>query len=143
MVRSIRGAPLFGRIKAWLTRKLRRSARRLRVLLARRKPSLEALAIAGSIVSAVCSVILAFLLASAALLLPIVIASSIGKWRAGKVSQELEAGTRAFVPVYVDGKAMGRLVECTDKYCVVFAQGQFTPVPLDAVRWIQNGDRAP
>lgn len=131
---------LFSRARTWLARKLRRPARRLRAFLARRKSAVEALGTAGSILSGACSAILAFLLVSGALLLPIVIASSIGKWRAVKVSQELEAGTKEYAQVLVDGQAMGQLVECTDKYCVVFAHGEFTPVPLDAVRW--SGDAA-
>lgn len=134
---------LFGRAKTWLAHKLRRSAGHLRAFLARRKSAVEAVGTAGSILGAACSTILAFLLISAALLLPVVIASSIGKWRAGKVSQELETGTQAYAQVLVDGEAMGQLVECTDKYCVVFAHGQFTPVPLEAVRWARRGNRAP
>lgn len=134
---------LFGRVRAWLARKLRRHARRLRAFLLRKKSAVEALGTAGSILSAACAAILAFLLVSGALLFPIVIANSIGKWRAGKVSQELEAGTNEYVQVLVDGEAMGQLVECTDRYCVIFAHGQFTPVPLEAVRWPHHGDHAP
>lgn len=128
---------LLGRAKKWLARKLRKFRRRLQVLIARQKPALQSIATASSILSVVSSLMLVLLLLSAALLLPIVIAHSVGKERASKVRANLATSEGAYAPITVEGNSAGRLVDCTARYCVVFANGKFRPVRLESVRWVE------
>ena len=128
---------LLGRAKQWLARKLRKFRRRLKVLMARQRPALQSIVTASTILSVVSTLVLVLLLVSAALLLPIVIAHSVGKERASKVIANLAKSEGAYAPIDVEGKSTGRLVDCNDRYCVVFANGQFRPVRLESVRWVE------
>jgi hypothetical protein len=129
---------LLGRVKQWMARKLRKFRRRLRVLIAKQKPALQSIATAGTVVGVVSSLVLALLLFSAALLLPIVIAHSVGEKRAGKVMADFAKAGDGHTPVEVDGVSAGRLVDCNAKYCVVYASGKFRPVRLESVRWPED-----
>lgn len=131
---------IFGRIRTRIRPKLRKSLARLRIFCANKKSAVEALAASASIVNAVCSAMLAFLLASLAILLPLVLAATVGRFRAERVRMEVTTSISTYPQVVVDGAAAasGRLLECTEKYCVVYANGKFTPVDLGEVRWAQQ-----
>lgn len=128
---------LLGQIKAWLARKLHTCRGRLQVFFAKKRPALQSLGTAASILSVVSSLVLVLLSLSAALLLPIVVAHSVGKGRASKVRAELANRDTAYAEIEVHGKAAGHLLECAGEYCVVYSNGNFRPVLRNEVRWIE------
>lgn len=124
-----------GRIRRWLGNRLRQIGRQWRPFFAQRKPAFEAVETSASILNAASSLLLAFLLLAAALLFPIVLANSVGKWHAGKLRESLVAGAKTLPPVEVEGGRSGKLLECTPTFCVIFEEMAFVPVPLTVVKW--------
>lgn len=128
---------MIGQIKAWIARKLRYGVSKFRVYLRKRKPAFQAIGAAAETLNAITSVLLALLLLSAALLFPIVLANSVGKWHAGKVRQDLRSGIKSYPWVIIDEKRAGRLLECSQIYCIAFDGTAFSPVALETLRWIR------
>jgi hypothetical protein len=79
---------------------------------------------------------MALLLISAALLFPIVIAHAVGKERAAKVRAQISATKTPYAVVQVEGQKASRLLECSDKFCVIYSEDGFRPVPIEAIGWL-------
>ena len=122
--------------KRWIVKRLRKIRPKLRSYYLKRKPALDAIGIAADVLSAVSTWAMVLLLVSVGLLLPIVIAHAVGKERAAKVSADLAAPKTPYTQVQVDGKTISTLVECTEKFCVIYEKGHLRPVPVDAVQWL-------
>lgn len=123
--------------KRWIVKRLRKVRPQLRSYYLKRKPALDAIGTAADVLSAVSTWTMALLLVSLGLLLPILIAHMVGKERAAKVSADLAALKTPYAQVQVDGKTISTLVECTEKFCVVYEKGHLRPVPVEAILWIQ------
>lgn len=93
---------------------------------------------ASSIVEAATGVVLIFLLGFLVILLPVVVAFSIGKARAEQVHKAFAEGTgsRAVVKIKSRGNATGHIVDCTEQHCVVFVSQGYLLIPRDDIEWI-------
>lgn len=129
---------LLTKAKIWITPKLQRFTVRARRFLSRRRPAVRAFSTASSMMSALCAMLLVFFTIAGALLLPLVIAHSIGKFRAEQVRSDLHAGKGGYVQVVSTavGEAPVRLLECAEQYCVLYTETQLIPVERATVRWI-------
>lgn len=127
---------LLTKAKRWIVKRLRKVRPQLRSYYLKRKPVLDAVGTAADVLSAVSTWAMVLLFLSVGLLLPIVIAHAVGKERAAKVSADLAAPKTPYAQVQIDGKTISKLVECTEKFCVIYERGQLRPVPIDAVQWL-------
>lgn len=129
---------LMRRAKEWGRAKVPSSIKRLQARISEREDARITLEVAGAWLLGACLLSLAFLVASSALLLPIVIAHAVGKKTAGEVVEDVRQGKGSYQAVSVAGKPAGRLLECPNSYCVVAIDGSFKIVRLDEVRWIDK-----
>jgi len=110
----------------------------LRDFFSNRRDGLAAIGKASSIVEAAIGLVLILLLGSLVILLPIIVAFSIGKARAEQVHKALaeDIGSRAMVKITSRGNATGHVIDCTDQHCVVFVSQGYLLVARDEIEWI-------
>ncbi len=125
---------------------LRRFAVKLRRWARQRKSFMRALSAGAAAYDVVNTAVLVFLVASLVLLVPLASAHWLGKNQAERLRERLRANGRAHEWVVAkngDETVRGRLIECTERRCVLFTKGKFVPVPAESVRWeagTQAGD---
>lgn len=124
------------KIKRWATKCLHKMRPWLRNFLANKKAALDAVGTSATLLNLASTLAMALLLISAALLFPIVIAHVVGKERAAKVRAQISATKTPYAVVQVEGQKASRLLECSDKFCVVYSGGDFRPVPIEAIGWL-------
>ena len=130
---AVFGAALWsvGRMKLWFARKLTSSEEAVRNFYARRRHQMRALETASNVLVKVSYVVLAFFLASAILSLPVVIANAIGKSLAARLVAEIDTASVPRICVGTESRPalVGDLMECTERYCVLYANKVFLTVP--------------
>ncbi len=124
------------KIRRWAATCLRKLRPWLRNFFSKRKAALEAVGTSATLVNLGSTLAMALLLISAALLFPIVIAHAVGKERAAKVRAQISATKTPYAVVQLKGQKASRLLECSDKFCVIYSEDGFRPVPIEAIGWL-------
>lgn len=117
---------------------IRRFAVRLRRWARQRKSFMRALSAGAAAYDVLNTAILVFLVASLVLLVPLASAHWLGKNQAERLREALRENGRAHEWVVAqngDETVKGRLIECTERRCVLFTNGKFVPVQSEGVRW--------
>lgn len=134
---------LLAKAKAWLNPRLEHVSFVTRRFFARRRVAGEALSMTSAIIGAIAALSLVFFVSAGALLLPVVIAHSVGTLRAEQLAQSLktEKGRYSVVTSSALGSLPARLVECSDEYCVLYTENGIVPVPRSSVSWTTSMSR--
>lgn len=110
----------------------------LRDYFAERRDGLAAIGKASAIMEAATGIVLLLMLGVLLILLPVVLAFSVGKARAQQVHESLEegVGTRAKVKIRSRSGAVGRIVDCTDDSCVAYTADGYVLAARGEIDWL-------